>query len=52
MHMEVIYDEANDRLAYNRKLKEGPGNSMYGLEVCKSLGLPDEFLNEAYSPEI
>ena len=49
MHMEVIYDEANDCLVYNRKLKEGPGNSMYGLEVCKSLGLPDEFLNEALS---
>jgi len=47
MHMEVIYDEANDCLVYNRKLKEGPGNSMYGLEVCKSLGLPDDFLKEA-----
>jgi DNA mismatch repair protein MutS len=47
MHMEVIYDEANDCLVYNRKLKKGPGNSMYGLEVCKSLGLPDDFLKEA-----
>ena len=47
MHMEVIYNEANDCLVYNRKLKEGPGNSMYGLEVCKSLGLPDDFLKEA-----
>jgi len=47
MHMEVIYDESNDCLVYNRKLKEGPGNSMYGLEVCKSLGLPDDFLKKA-----
>ena len=47
MHMEVIYDEANDRLIYNRKLKDGPGNSMYGLEVCKSLGLPSKFLENA-----
>ena len=47
MHMEVIYDQANDRLVYNRKLKDGPGNSMYGLEVCKSLGLPSKFLENA-----
>ena len=47
MHMEVIYDEANDCLVYNRKLREGAGNSMYGLEVCKSLGLLDRFLKKA-----
>jgi DNA mismatch repair protein MutS len=29
-------------------LKDGPGNSMYGLEVCKSLSLPDDFLRAAY----
>jgi DNA mismatch repair protein MutS len=29
-------------------LKDGPGNSMYGLEVCKSLNLPQDFLDMAY----
>jgi len=48
-HMEVVYDKQNDVLIYDRKLKDGPGNSMYGLEVCKSLNLPDEFLNAAYN---
>ena len=48
-HMTVIYDAANQKLIYDRKLKEGPGESMYGLEVCKSLDLPREFLDRAHS---
>ena len=48
-HMEVIYDREKDMLIYDRKLKDGPGNSMYGLEVCKSLSLPQEFLEAAYN---
>ena len=35
-HMSVIFDKANNKLVYDRKLKAGPGESMYGLEVCKS----------------
>ena len=34
-------------LRHNRKLLDGPGNNMYGLEVCKSLHLPDDFLDLA-----
>lgn len=49
MHMAVHYDRAIDGLVYDRKLRDGPGNRMYGLEVCKSLYLPDEFLEKAYS---
>jgi DNA mismatch repair protein MutS len=29
-------------------LKDGPGNSLYGLEVCKSLSLADDFIESAY----
>ena len=47
-HMEVIYDKEQDVLVYDRKLREGPGNSMYGLEVCKSLNLPLDFIEAAY----
>jgi DNA mismatch repair protein MutS len=46
--MAVIYDKEKDLLVYDRKLKEGPGNNMYGLEVCKSLHLPTDFINKAY----
>lgn len=48
-HMSVIYDRASDSLIYDRRLQEGPGNRMYGLEVCKSLHLPPEFLEMAYT---
>ncbi len=48
-HMTVIYDKEKDTLVYDRKLKDGPGESMYGLEVCKSLHLPDKFLKHAHN---
>lgn len=48
-HMEVIYDKEKDCLVYDRKLKDGPGNCMYGLEVCKSLSLPSDFMENAYN---
>lgn len=47
-HMAVIYDREHDCLVYDRKLQDGPGNKMYGLEVCKSLHLPTVFLEKAY----
>jgi DNA mismatch repair protein MutS len=47
-HMSVVYDKERDILVYDRKLRDGPGNSMYGLEVCKSLSLPQDFLDSAY----
>ena len=48
-HMAVLYDKELDALIYDRKLCDGPGTRMYGLEVCKSLHLEDEFLEKAYS---
>jgi DNA mismatch repair protein MutS len=48
LHMTVRYDRASDALVYDRKLQDGPGDSMYGLEVCKALALPDDFLQLAH----
>jgi len=48
-HMSVVYDKVKNRLVYDRKLKDGPGESMYGLEVCKSLDLSDTFLERAHN---
>ena len=48
MHMAVRYNKETNLLIYDRKLREGPGESMYGLEVCKSLNLPDAFLQRAH----
>ena len=51
-HMEVIFDKTTNKLVYDRKLKEGPGDSMYGLEVCKALNLPENFLIRAHELRI
>jgi DNA mismatch repair protein MutS len=51
-HMSVQYDKANDMLVYKRKLENGPGEGMYGLEVCKSLNMPDNFIDMAYDIRI
>lgn len=48
-HMAVIYDKEKDSLVYDRKLKEGSGPRIYGLEVCKSLYLGEDFLESAYA---
>tara|TARA_Y100000748_G_scaffold288105_1_gene272765 strand:- start:225 stop:1370 length:1146 start_codon:yes stop_codon:yes gene_type:complete len=48
-HLQVRYDAAKDVLVYDRRLKDGPGQARYGLEVCKSLGLPEAFLERAHS---
>ena len=47
--MSVVYDKEKDMLVYDRKLRDGPGNNLYGLEVCKSLSLPNDFLEAAYN---
>lgn len=47
-HLQVKYDAIQDALVYDRKLKDGPGEARYGLEVCKALGLPDAFLRRAH----
>lgn len=48
-HMTVIYDRENECLVYDRKLKEGSGPRIYGLEVCKSLYMDQEFLDSAHA---
>tara|TARA_B100000927_G_C16470764_1_gene471442 strand:+ start:262 stop:3195 length:2934 start_codon:yes stop_codon:yes gene_type:complete len=46
-HMVVRYDEKLKMLVYDRKIKQGSGNKLYGLEVCKSLSMPRDFLTLA-----
>jgi len=49
MHMTVRYNRETNNLVYDRKLKEGSGDNMYGLEVCKALDLPSDFLDLAHT---
>ena len=49
MHLAVTYNPGLDCLIYDRKLRLGAGEDMYGLEVCKSLNLSEDFLSRAHS---
>lgn len=48
-HMTVRYDQSSQALIYDRLLKEGQGTRMYGLEVCRSLFMDQDFLNMAHN---
>jgi len=46
-HLSTSYDEQTQNLIYDRKLKDGPGNSLYGIEVAKYIGLDPSFIELA-----
>lgn len=46
-HLSTVYDNDLDTLIYDRKLKEGSGSSLYGLEVCKSMNIDSSFISRA-----
>jgi DNA mismatch repair protein MutS len=47
-HLTVVSDSrAGGKLVYDRKLKEGAGSPMYGLEVCRGLDMDADFLRRA-----
>jgi DNA mismatch repair protein MutS len=48
-HLHVEYDQVRDLLIYHRTLQEGPGSSMYGLEVAKALHLPRDMIESAFA---
>ncbi|WP_456457503.1 MutS-related protein [Nitratifractor sp.] len=47
LHLGVRYDAATDRLIYDRNLKIGLGDSLYGLEFARSLHMDETFLRRA-----
>lgn len=42
-HLSVSYDEVNDRLVFDRLLKEGSGEEIYGITVAKYIIQDNEF---------
>jgi DNA mismatch repair protein MutS len=44
-HLEVRFD--GEKLVYDRKLKDGSGSSVYGLEFAKSIYMDGEFIKLA-----
>lgn len=47
-HLGVTYDHASDELRYDRKLREGPGKALYGLEVARAMHMPLRFMEKAH----
>jgi len=46
-HLKVIFDEIQKTLIYDRKLEEGSGPAIYGLEVCRAMDMDKDFLDTA-----
>lgn len=46
-HLTVDYDTETDNLIFNRKLKEGSGDTIYGLTIAKYILKNDEFIDLA-----
>lgn len=44
-HMHIT--RIDNKIIYERKLKDGQGSSIYGIEVCKSLDMPNDFMLNA-----
>lgn len=47
-HMHVETDPETGKITYDRKLKPGRGNELYGLEVCDTLRMPGDFMAVAH----
>lgn len=48
-HLSVSFEPSSGLLRYDRKLSPGIGSSLYGLEVCKGMDMPEQFMNIASS---
>lgn len=46
-HLKVKFDEKTGELIYDRRLEEGPGHPVYGLEVARAMNLDHNFIELA-----
>lgn len=47
MHLTITYDKENETLIYGRKLEEGPGDNLYGIEIANYIIEDTDFINNA-----
>ena len=45
-HIRITFDE-NKNIIYDRVIQEGQGNNNYGIEVCHTLSMPEDFMKNA-----
>jgi DNA mismatch repair protein MutS len=46
-HLAVEFNKETGELIYDRRMKEGNGPTIYGLEVCKAMDLDKDFIEMA-----
>ena len=46
-HLSIECDKENDTIIYGRKLLDGPGNNLYGIEIASFLIKDDDFIKNA-----
>jgi DNA mismatch repair protein MutS len=47
-HLSLEYNPNTRIVKYIRKIEDGPGKNIYGLEIASSLGIDDEFMKNCY----
>ena len=47
-HLSISYDEVNETIIYGRKLENGPGTNLYGIEIAKYLIQDEEFIKNCF----
>ena len=45
-HLSVAFEDK--KIVFERQLRDGPGGSIYGLEVCEFLGMDTKFIARAF----
>jgi DNA mismatch repair protein MutS len=45
-HIRITFDE-NNNIIYDRVIQDGQGNNNYGIEVCRTLDMPLDFMKNA-----
>ena len=48
-HFSIQYDKDNQSIIYDRKLKKGVGEKLYGIEVCQNIIQNKGFINRCFN---
>ena len=47
MHLTISYDNENEAIIYGRKLEDGPGSNLYGIEIANYIINDELFIKDA-----
>ncbi len=47
-HLSITYDKNNKSIIYGRKLEDGPGSTLYGIEIAQYIIEDADFIKNAY----